>query len=276
MSCGRIRETMPRAIWTGALSFGLVNVPIRVVTATQEKDVRFNQLHAKDASRIEMKRFCAEEGIEIPYDEIVKGYHLGGDEYVTFSSDEIKDLSPSKTDTVDIIDFVSLHDIDPIYYNKTYFLTPQKGASKAYGLLLEAMRTSDRVAIARVVMRTKEYLVAIRPIGSALSMTTLLYHDEVVKEAALELPEVKAVEERELAMAQQLIDTLTTDFDPARYKNDYQERLVERIEAKAEGREVVAAPSKAPAVAATSLVDALTASLNAAKARREAGDGASA
>src|SRR5947209_3502014 len=203
---------MPRAIWSGAISFGLVNVPIKLFTATSQKDVRFHQLHDKDGARIQQKRVCSKDGEEIPLEHIVKGYEVSKDTYVMVTPDELEGLDPKASRTIDIQDFVDLDEIDPVYYDATYYMVPEKGASKAYALLLEAMRKSNKVAIARVVLRQKQHLVALRPMGNAMSMQTMLYADEVVDPQSLEgLPEDVEVTDRELKMAQQLIDSLADD-----------------------------------------------------------------
>lgn len=262
---------MPRAIWSGALSFGLVNVPVKVVTAVSQKEVRFNQLHEKDGGRVEMKRFCSAGDHEVPYDEIVKGYKIGGDEYVTVTKDEMAQLSPAKSETIDIQDFVDITEIDPVYFEKPYLLVPDKGGSKAYRLLHEAMEKSGRIAIAKMVMRSREHLVAVRPLGKALSMTTLNYHDEVVDVENLEgLPAETKIPAKELDMAQKLIDALTTSFDPEKYTDEFREQVLALIEAKAEGKEIVAPPSPKPQKT-KDLVDALQASLEAASKRRSHG-----
>lgn len=256
---------MPRAIWSGALSFGLVNVPVKVVTAVSQKEVRFNQIHEKDGGRIEMKRFCSAGDHEVPYEEIVKGYKLGGDEYVKITPDELDQLAPKKSETIDISDFVDLQEVDPIYFENPYYLIPDKGGAKAYRLLHEAMEKTGRVAIARVVMRQREHLVIVRPIGEALSMTTLNYHDEIVDIAKLELPEKTKVTPKEVEMAEKLIDALSAKFDPEKYTDEFREQVLALIEAKAEGKEVVSAPAPEKAVKTKDLVDALQASLEAAK-----------
>ena len=206
---------MPRAIWSGAISFGLVNVPIKLFTATSQKDVRFHQLHDKDGARIQQKRVCSKDGEEVPMEHIVKGYEVSRDKYVLITPEELDALDPKATRTIDILDFVDLDEIDPVYFDSTYYMVPEKGAGKAYALLLEAMRKSKKVAIARVVLRQKQHLVALRPLRNALSMETMLYADEVVSPETLEgLPEDVEVTDRELAMAQQLIDSLADDFKP--------------------------------------------------------------
>lgn len=261
----------PRSIWSGAISFGLVNVPVKLYTAVRSKDVRFHQLHEKDGSRIKQKRFCEAEDKEVPYEEIVKGYELGGGQYVMIDPDELDALDPEATHTIDIEDFVELEDIDPLFYDNSYYMVPDERGGKAYRLLLEAMRDANRVGIATVVMRTKQYLVAVRPVGDALVMSTMNFADEVVPQEDLEgLPTGRAqVSERELKMAQQLIESLATDFDPDKYRDTYRERVLDLIEQKAAGKEIVApaAPErKAPVV---DLMAALEASLTAAKEGRK-------
>ena len=262
---------MPRAIWSGAISFGLVNVPIKLFTATSQRDVRFHQLHDKDGARIQQKRVCSKDGEEVPMEHIVKGYEVSRDTYVIITPDELDALDPKASRTIDILDFVDLDEIDPVYFDSTYYMVPEKGAAKAYALLLEAMRKSNKVAIARVVLRQKQHLVALRPLKNALSMETMLYADEVVGTETLEgLPEDVTVTDRELAMAQQLIDSLADDFKPERYKDDYRERVMEMIERKAVGQEIVVGEEEEEQAPVVDLMAALEASLAAAKTRREA------
>jgi DNA end-binding protein Ku len=262
---------MPRAIWSGAISFGLVNVPIKLFTATSQKDVRFHQLHDKDGARIQQKRVCSKDGEEVPLEHIVKGYEVSRDRYVMVTPEELESLDPKASRTVDIQEFVDLDEIDPVYFDSTYYMVPDKGAAKAYALLLEAMRKSKKVAIARVVLRQKQHLVALRPLNNALSMETMLYADEVVGTDSLEgLPEDVEVTDRELKMAQQLIDSLADEFRPERYRDDYRERVLKMIERKAEGQEIVAAEEEEEQPPVVDLMAALEASLAAAKTRRGA------
>ena len=261
---------MPRAIWSGAISFGLVNVPIKLFTATSQKDVRFHQLHDKDGARIQQKRVCSKDGEEVPIEHIVKGYEVSRDKYVLITAEELEALDPKASRTIDIQDFVDLEEIDPVYFDSTYYMVPEKGAAKAYALLLEAMRKSKKVAIARVVLRQKQHLVALRPLRNALSMETMLYADEVVSPDTLEgLPEDVEVTDRDLAMAQQLIDSLADAFKPERYRDDYRERVLDMIERKAEGQEVVVAEEEEEQAPVVDLMAALEASLAAAKTRRD-------
>ena len=214
---------MPRSIWTGAISFGLVNVPVKLYSAVSKKSVRFHQLHESDGVRIQQKRFCPADGEEVPYDEIVKGYEISPDRYVVITPDELEALEPRKTKTIDIEDFVSLDEIDPLYYDHPYYLLPGQGAQKPYKLLVEAMRQTNKVAIARVVIRTKEQLVAIRPVGDVMAMASMNFADEVVDPDSFDEAPGDDIEtrKREIEMAEQLIESLTSQFDPSKYHDTY-------------------------------------------------------
>jgi DNA end-binding protein Ku len=262
---------MARSIWRGAISFGLVNVPVKLYSAVSKKTVRFNQLHEKDHSRIQLKRFCAEEDAEVPYEEIVKGYEISPGRYVVITSDELERLDPKKTRTIDIEDFVDLDEIDPLFYEHPYYLAPDTGAAKPYKLLLEALRETNKVAIARVVIRSKEYLTAIRPAGDVLTMETMLFADELIDPGDIEeIPDedVRATE-REVDMARQLIESLATGFEPTKYHDEYRERVLELIERKAQGEEITVSAEPEEPTAVPDLMAALEASLAAAKGGRE-------
>ena len=255
-------------MWSGAISFGLVNVPVKLYSAVSRKTVRFNQLNAETGNRIQQKRVDPETGEEVGYDQIVKGYELTKDRYVVITPDELDALDPEKTRTVDIEDFVDLDEIDPVYYDHPYYLVPDKGATKAYGLLLGAMKQANKVAIARVVLRSKEQLVAIRPSGDVLMMETMLFHDEVVPSDDIEdLPDGKELKatDRELKMAQQLIDSLSSEFDPTSYRDEYREKVLELIEMKASGQEIAVQPEAPEPAKVPDLMAALEASLAAVK-----------
>lgn len=259
---------MPRSIWTGSLSFGLVNIPVKLYNAVSQKDIRFHQLHDADGVRIQQKRICPVDGQEVSIDHVVKGFEIGPDQYVRIDPEELESLDPKATHGIDIEDFVGLEQIDPIYYEHNYYVAPARGAENAYLLLLTAMERARRIAIARVVLRTKQYLCAIRPRGNALVMSTMLFADEVVPEQAVsELPrERKApVNERQLAMAQQLIDSLSADFDPEKYHDEYRARVLALIERKAEGEPIVAQPPRKEPAKVINLMEALEASLAASK-----------
>jgi DNA end-binding protein Ku len=263
--------SMPRAIWSGALTFGLVNVPVKLHTAVTQKEVRFHMLHAKDGSRVRMKRFCEAEDKEIPYEEIVKGFELARGRYVMITPEELEQLDPKATRTIEIRDFVELAEIDPIYYEGTYYLVPEKTAAKAYRLLHEAMRRTGKVALGTFVLRTREALCCIRPLEDALALSTMNRADEVIPVSSLELPEAPKPSERELAMAEQLVESLSAPFEPERYPDVHRERVAELIEKKAEGQTIEAPePEEAPAKV-VSLADALSASLAAARSRGEGG-----
>ena len=261
---------MPRSIWSGAISFGLVSVPVKLYSAVSPKTVRFHQLHASDHVRIQQKRVCPADGEEVPYDDIVKGYEISPDRYVVLEPGELDALAPEKTRTIDIEDFVELSDIDPIYYDHPYYLAPGPGGAKPYRLLLDAMRESGKVAIARVVLRSKEQLVAIRPMDDALAMTTMNFADEVVATDRLdELPgeEVKTTK-RELDVAKQLVDSLAGPFEPDKYQDTYREAVLDLIERKAQGEEIAVQPPAEPAVTeAPDLMSALKASLDEVRSR---------
>ncbi len=255
---------MARSIWSGAISFGLINVPIKLYSAVSRKTVRFNMLNGETGARIQQKRVDPTTGEEVPYDQLVKGYELTKDRYVVITQEELDSLDPVKTRTIDIEDFVDLEDIDPIYYDHPYYLVPDKGAAKAYGLLLNAMRESGKVAIARIVLRTKEQLVAIRPAGEVLMMETMVFSDEVVPASDIDdLPEAEALQasERELKMAQQLIDSLSTDFDPSKYSDTYRDRVLDLVERKAQGEEIAVQPEADKPAQVPDLMAALEASL---------------
>ena len=262
---------MPRAIWSGSISFGLVNVPVKLYSAISPKDVRFNQLEEGTGARIRQKRVSAETGEEVPYERIVKGYEISPERYVIITPEELEALDPKATRAIDIEDFVEYDQIDPVHYERPYYLVPEKGAAKAYALLLQAMKDSNKVAIARLVLRTKQYLAAIRPKGDILCLETMLFADEVVPESELDgLPgDDVEVSERELKMARQLIESLSTDFEPEKYQDEYREQVLALIEAKAEGAEIVARPASEEPAQVVDLMAALEASLAAARAGKE-------
>ena len=255
---------MPRSIWSGAISFGLVNVPVKLYSAVSRKTVRFHQLSRETGNRISQRRVDPQTGDEVAYEDIVKGYELTKDHYVVITPEELDALDPEKTRTIDIEDFVDLEDIDPIYYDHPYYLVPDTGAAKAYGLLLNAMRESGKVAIAKVVLRSKEQLVAIRPQDDLLMMETMIFADEVVSHDSIdELPAAKDLKasSRELKMAQQLIDSLSTDWEPDKYRDEYREKVLELVERKAAGEEIAVAPEAPEPARVPDLMAALEASL---------------
>jgi len=269
---------MPRAIWTGAISFGMVTVPVKMYSALDRKAVRFHQLSGTTGTRIVQKRVDPQTGEEVPYEDIVKGYELAKDRYVLIAPGELESLEPKKTKTIEIEDFVELAQIDPIYYDHPYYLAPGPGGVKPYRLLLEAMRETGKVAIARVVIRSKEQLVAVRPIGEALGMATMMFADEVISPESLEevreAAEVKTTK-RELEMAEQLVTSLAGDFEPQRYRDSYRQQIIDLIERKAQGEEIAVQPAPEEVAApAPDLMSALKASLEAVREREAEADGA--
>ena len=228
---------MARAIWSGAISFGLVMVPVKVYSAVSRKDVRFNQLHGADGGRIQQKRVCAIDGEEVPYEEIVKGYEIEPGRYVTITPAELDSVAAERTRRIEIEEFVALDDIDPIHWESTYYLAPDKTAGKPYALLLAALESTSRVGLGRVVLRSKEYLAAIRPASDALMLSTMLFADEIVPRAAVEEfgEEPAEVSPKELAIAEQLVGSLSADWDPDRYKDTYRERVLDLVKRQGRG-----------------------------------------
>jgi DNA end-binding protein Ku len=275
---------MARAIWSGSISFGLLNVPVKLYSAVSSQRVSFRELREDDGSRIRHKRVAEEDGKEVPYEKIVKGYEISPEQYVVLTREELEELDPKKTRAIEIQDFVDLDEIDPIYFDHPYYLGPDQGAEKAYALLVRAMQEERKVAIARFVLRNKEHLSAIRPMGDVLTMATMRFADEVVSPEQLDgvVPEddVKP-EKREVEMAKRLIDSLATDFEPDKYKDEYREELLALIERKAKGEAVVTQPTEEPKpTKAPDLMAALEESLAAVRGEELAGaksegDGAS-
>jgi DNA end-binding protein Ku len=269
---------MPRSIWTGAISFGLVTVPVKLYSAVNRKTVRFHQLSSKTGVRIAQKRVDPQSGEEVAYEDIVKGYELAPDRYVVIEPAELDTLQPKKTKTIEIEDFVELSQIDPIFYDHPYYLAPGPGGAKPYRLLLEAMAETEKVAIARVVIRSKEQLVAIRAMGDVLEMATMLFADEVSPPDRLdELPDPKEVKttKREVDVAKQLIGSLAGDFEPDKYRDTYRDDVLALIERKAEGKEIAVQPEAEELTdPAPDLMSALKASLEAVRERTGESDGA--
>jgi DNA end-binding protein Ku len=268
-----------RAIWSGSISFGLLNVPVRLYSAVSKQTVRFRELREGDGSRVKHKRVAESDGKEVPYEKIVKGYEYAPDQYVVLTRDELADLEPQRSRAIEIQDFVDLDDIDPIYFEQPYYLGPDKGAERAYALLVQAMKDAHKVAVARFVLRNKEHLAAIRPMEDVLTLTTMRFHDEVsspedVDDEVFEEAKPKKPEKRELEMAKQLIDSLTSEFDPDKYRDEYREELLDLLERKAEGKEVVSAPTEEPKpTKAPDLMAALEESLAAVRSEDAETDG---
>jgi DNA end-binding protein Ku len=265
---------MARPIWTGTISFALLSVPVKLFTATRSKDISFNQLERSTGRRIKQKRVSSETGEEVPSEEIVKGYELSKDRYVIIEPDELEKLAPTDAaneKTIQILDFIDGGEIDPIYYEKGYYVAPDKGGARPYSLLVQGMKATNKVAIAKVVMRQKEYVVAIRPRGNYLCMETMMFHDELVDAAEIdELANVtNELNEKELDMAKMLIETSAGPFEPTKYNDEYREKVLALIEAKAAGQTYELPKAEKPAQV-VDLMAALEASLAAAKAKKTA------
>jgi DNA end-binding protein Ku len=263
---------MARAIWSGSISFGLVNIPVKLYTAVSRKNVAFHQIDKRTGSRIKQRRVSAADGEEVAYEDIVKGYELPGGDYVTIDDDELSALDPEAARTIDIEEFVDLADIDPIYYDSAYYLVPDATTAKPYKLLAQAMDESQKVGIARFVMRTKQYVAAVRPKDGKLLLSTMVYDDEVVRPEEIggfDVLDKVEVGSKEVAMAEQLIASLSDAFEPAKHRDTYREAVLELIERKAAGETEILAPPSAPAAEKViDLMAALEASVAAAKEAR--------
>jgi DNA end-binding protein Ku len=263
---------MPRAIWSGSISFGLVNIPIKLYAAVSRKTVHFNQLDSRTGARVKHKKVSAADGEEVPAEAIVKGYELASGEYVTVADDELSGLDPTASRTIDIEEFVDLVDIDPLFYDSAYYVAPDKATLKPYALLTKAMEETGKVGVARFVMRSKQYLCAVRPKDGALVLSTMVYADEVNDPA--EIPEVADVEgievtKKELDMARQLIASLGGEFEFERFEDTYRNQVLDLIERKAAGQtEVIAPPVAMEENKVVDLMAALEASVKSAKEAR--------
>jgi DNA end-binding protein Ku len=253
---------MPRAIWTGSISFGLVNIPIRLFSAIREHDVHFHQL-APDGSRIHYKRVSEKSGREVDYQKIQRGYEISKGKYVVFEKGELEKLTPASTKTIEIDDFVALDEIDPISFDRTYHVAPAgEAAAKAYALLGAVMEERQRVGIGTVVLRERQHLASIRPYGKGLALSTMLWADEIVDQS--DIPGIPSrrptVAPREKKLAAQIVDSLERNWDPDRYHDDYEERLRKVIKAKSKG-ETIEVEEEAPSAKVIDLMEALEASL---------------
>jgi DNA end-binding protein Ku len=256
---------MARATWSGSLNFGLVNVPVALFTATSDQTIHFNQLHKGTSNRVRYKKVDESTGQELTTADIVNGYPLGDGEYVVVTREEMAEAAPGKSELIEIQDFVDLDDIDPIFFRQSYYLAPKgKGADRAYALLLEAMRATNKVGIATLVLRDKEHLVAIRPGEKVLMLETMYFQDEI-RDPDTELdqlPEVGHSNARELSIAKQLVESLTDEWDPSRYKNTYRTRVEALVERKREGHAIVVGSDERPRTNVVDLMSALQASID--------------
>ncbi len=259
-----------RAIWKGAISFGLVSIPVKLYTAIEEKDISFHQVHREDGGRIRYRRVCSVDGEEVAYSDIAKGYELPGGEMVVLTDEDLADLPLSTSRTVDVLSFVPLDQVDPIYFARTYYLEPEKTAAKPYVLLRDALERSGMVALVKVAIRTKESLATLRVREGVLVLETMVWPDEVRAPEFGFLDDGVSVRPQELSMAESLIESMAGDFDPTQYHDEYREALAQVVEAKIEGREIVEPPAEAAADTspAVDLMAALRASVAAAKRSR--------
>jgi DNA end-binding protein Ku len=276
---------MPRSLWKGTLSFGLVTIPVALFSATENKTPSFNQLRESDHSRISYKRVAKADDEEVPFDEIVKGFEYARDHYVVFTKDELDAMRPKSSRSIEIEQFVPLEQIDPIYFDRTYYLAPEASGAKAYALLAEAMTDGGSVAVCRITLRDKEYLATLRllpnlptadgdeqePVGPLFVLETMHWPDEIrpfdLREVDIdEMPEPR---DKEVQMAKQLIASLTEDFDPQQHHDSYRERVIEAVEAKVEGQEVTVTEDAEEAAPVVDLMAALRQSVEAAEERRK-------
>jgi DNA end-binding protein Ku len=259
-----------RTLWKGSLSFGLVTIPVGLYTATQDKSPSFNQLRKSDHSRIGYKRVAKADGEEVEYDDIVKGYEHERDRYVVFEKDELDALKPPSSRTIDIQQFVPLEQIDPVFFRASYYLAPEPSGAKAYGLLAQAMRDRGSVAICKITLRDREHLAALRLRGDVFVLETMYWPDEIrdFALADVDIDEVPEARPQEVKMAMALIESLTEDFDPAAFTDEYRERVLAAVQQKVEGQEVSVVEEEAEPTAVVDLMEALRASVEASKRQR--------
>ncbi|PYL23552.1 MAG: Ku protein [Verrucomicrobia bacterium] len=239
---------MARAIWKGSISFGLVNIPIALYPATRREELKFRLLRKTDLSPVNYKRVAETDGKEVPWDQIVKGYEYEKGKYIVLKDEDFQRVDVEATQTVDIQDFVELDEIDPIFFYKPYYLEPQKGGDKAYALLRDALKDSKKVGVAKVVIKTREYLAGVKPEDGALVLELMHFADELANTSKLHIPKKVEIGKREITMAKSLIDSMSSKWNPEKYKDDYRKALMEVIEEKVEagGKEIEEKPKKAP------------------------------
>ena len=264
---------MAHAIWSGAINFGLVTIPVKLQTAVRTSDLRFNFLHKTDEGRVNNVRRCSLDGEELSFDDIVRGYEYEKGQYVILSDEDFKSVNPEATQSVDIVQFVDLAEIDPMFFDKPYYLEPEKRGRHAYALLREALKVSGKVGIAKVVIRSREHLAALKPNGDALVLELMHFADEIVEQSTLELPAAEKPAENEMKVAKLLIDTMTEAFNPESFKDTYREQMLAMIEARAAGKEVPQGESKAaPRDNVVNIMDMLQKSLEQSKRSRTGDD----
>jgi DNA end-binding protein Ku len=260
---------MAHAIWSGSINFGLVTIPVKLQTAVRTNDLRFNFLHKPDEGRINNVRRCSLDGEEVSYDDIVRGYEYEKGRYVILSDEDFKRVNPEATQSVDIVQFVDLTEIDPMFFDKPYYLEPEKRGRHAYALLREALKDSGKVGIAKVVIRSREHLAALKPHGDALVLELMHFADEIVDSKTLDLPAQETPHANEMKVARMLIDTMTEAFDPAQFRDTYREEILAMIEARAAGKEAPQVEAAAPKASnVVNLMDVLQRSLEQSKKAR--------
>lgn len=248
---------MARAMWKGVISFGLVNIPVQLFSAISEQRVSFHMLSPDGECRLRRKLYCPETGKEYDFSETARGYEIAPDQYVIIDKEEIDNVKPDADRSINILDFVDLESIDPLYYNRSYYLAPDKGGAKSYQLLVQAMEETSRVAIAKFVMRGHEYLAAVRVLDdNVLGLETMYFAEDVRPADDLDLPKDVKVQKKEVTLAKQLVETLYTEFDPGKYENEYRDALRQLVEQKAEGKEIVV--QQPPAAEPTNVVDLMS------------------
>jgi DNA end-binding protein Ku len=256
-----------KSIWNGAITFGLITIPVRMFSAVEEKSLRFNQLHATDGGRIRYKRTCSKCGEEVSWDQIVKGYEVEKETYIVFTEEELERVPSDSIRAIDIVAFVPLDEIDPVYFQRSYYLAPEPTGRKAYALLEQALVQSRRVGIAKVTLREKEYLATLRTRDGVFILETMFWPDEIRRPEFEELADTPEVRPQELAMAESLIESLSDHFDPTAFVDTYRARLEEAVQAKIEGREITVAPAEEP-TAVLDLMEALRASVEAVRGQK--------
>ncbi|HEY7530359.1 MAG TPA: Ku protein, partial [Gemmatimonadota bacterium] len=250
-----------RSMWKGHISFGLVNIPVKLYSATSKEDLSFRFLHKKDLSPIAYEKVCAQEGEEVPWDEIVRGYEYEKGKFVVLTDEDFKRADVEATRTVDILDFVDAAEVDPMYFDKPYYLQPDRGGEKPYVLLREALQRTGKVGIAKVVIRTRQHLAAVKPSGDALVLDLMRFDDEITDPAELDLPQDADLDRREVEMAERLIENLTAPFDASKYTDDYRRELLQVIREKVAGREPEPVEEGRPSPQVIDIMSALKASL---------------
>ena len=270
-----------QTVWKGALSFGLLNVPVKMGAATHRENIAFRQLHKACNTPISQKRFCAKCNREVPYEEIVRGYEYEPGRFVLITDEDLESIPVKSAKYIDIVDFIQLQEVDPIYFDKTYYLWPEKGGEKPYLILRDAMAATNKAAVAKVTLRDKEHLCLIRLVGDTISLSMMFFRDEIRSSAELGIPELTQrvqVRPEEMDMAVKLVENLTTRFEPEKYHDAYREELLKLIRAKVEGRDIVEAeePAREPAGNVVDLMERLRQSVEATSrqnAQRKASEG---